>query len=109
VSGTVALGTEDESREAVVSPLADVFLVRNGLVATVPMVQDAVGISVSMAAGTVVTLPAIGSLVPCDSDDSESALLEPGLYEIYARMLLSYDDGSAAECFGGPWPMELRE
>jgi hypothetical protein len=110
VSGTVAFEGEGESRQAVMSGVADLFLVRDGSIATLPLPHDMVGVSMTVAAGTVVRVPAIGSLIPCDSADSEGALLEPGTYENYARILLNYDDdGSQVECFGGPWPVEIRE
>jgi hypothetical protein len=32
----------------------------------------------------------------------------PGSYELYARVVLTPDDGAAVESFGGPWPLRVR-
>jgi hypothetical protein len=109
VSGTVAFEGKGESREAVMSRVADLFLVQDGLVVALPLPQDGAGVSVTVAAGKAVTVSANCLLTPCDSADSAPALLEPGAYESYARILLNYDDGSHVECFGGPWLVEIHE
>ena len=50
-------------------------------------------------------LPAQGTLFPCDEGGGP---LSPGVYELYARVVLHHDDGSSLECIGGPWPLEVR-
>ncbi|HEX8488075.1 MAG TPA: hypothetical protein VF642_05985 [Propionibacteriaceae bacterium] len=108
LSGTVSLVSTDSDRTVVTSPEADVFLVRDGVVVTEPLVQDSMGSQASLALGEELSLPATGALVPCASDDPGGPPLAPGPYELYARVLLSNDDGTAQECFGGPWLVELR-
>ena len=108
LSGTVSLVSTDADLHIVSSPEADVFLVRDGIVVTEPLVQDSMGSQASLAAGEELSLPATGALVPCDGDDPGGPPLVPGSYELYVRVLLGHDDGSTQECFGGPWPVELR-
>jgi hypothetical protein len=108
LSGTVSLVSTDSHLQVVTSPEADVFLVRDGVVVTEPLVQDSMGSQASLAAGEELSLSATGALVPSAGDDPDGPPLDPGSYELYVRVLLSHDDGSAQECFGGPWLVELR-
>ena len=32
----------------------------------------------------------------------------PGGYELYARVVVTPDDGAAQRAFGGPWPLRVR-
>jgi hypothetical protein len=32
----------------------------------------------------------------------------PGIYELYARVVFTPDDGPGVESFGGPWPLQVR-
>jgi hypothetical protein len=103
LSGTVE-ATSSEVLRGVTQPGADVFLVRDGRVVTTPLAQDAMGILWSVAAGEARSLPAEGALAACDSGEP----LEPGAYEVYARLMVIPDDGGSVEAFGGPWPLEVR-
>src|SRR3954465_13047983 len=88
---------EISSREAVVgvtAQAADVFLVTGDQVVTMPLVQDAIGIRWT---GDARTLPAVGSLMSCRAEP-----LPPGVYALYARVVVTPDDGAPQACFGGP-------
>jgi hypothetical protein len=104
VAGTVE-ATSHSALRGVVAPGADVFLVRDGRVTTVPMAQDAMGVRWELDAGTTKRLPADATLLSCDPSGRPVA---PGTYELYARVLVVPDDGPAVESFGGPWPLEVR-
>jgi hypothetical protein len=103
LSGTVEATSLQELR-GVTQPGADVFLVRDGRIVTTPLPQDAMGIIWSVAAGEAKSLPAEGALAACDSGEP----LQPGAYEVYARLMVIPDDGGSLEAFGGPWPLEVR-
>lgn len=104
VTGTVEV-TSREAVRGVVTPRADVFLVRDGRVATVPMAQDLMGIRWDLAPGKIEHLPGEARLVSCDPGGGS---VRPGTYELYARVVFTPDDGAGVESFGGPWPLELR-
>lgn len=104
VTGTVEVTSRKEAR-GVTSPGADVFLVRDGRVATVPVPQDAIGVRWDLAPGRTERLPAEATLVSCDPG---GGTVPPGTYELYARVLFTPDDGVGVESFGGPWPLEVR-
>ena len=109
VSGTVEIASEDEVARGVILSQADVFLVQNGCIATLPLPQDLVGKRLDLAPGMVETLPAQVTLSPCNvGDGAGHGSLRPGTYELYARVLLIHDDGSSVESIGGPWPLEVR-
>jgi hypothetical protein len=108
VSGTVDVTAVGGTVRGVVVPAADVFLVRDGRIATMPQPQDLMGTRLELTPGTVETLPAQATLAACaPGAGAENELLKPGKYELYARVLLNHDDGSSTEVFGGPWPLEL--
>jgi hypothetical protein len=105
---TVSVTVEVTGREAtrgVAAPAADVFVVRDGRVVTAPVAQDATGVRWELAAGETRRLPATASLVSCEPDGGP---LPPGRYELYARLLLTADDGAAQPAFGGPWPLRVQ-
>jgi hypothetical protein len=105
VSGTIEV-TSREAVRGVAAPAADVFLVREGRVVTMPVVaQDAVGVRWDLAAGETKTVAAMASLVSCEP---EGGPLPPALYELYARVVLTPDDEAAQRAFGGPWPLHAR-
>ena len=99
---------EVSSREAMrgVAPAAaDVFLVRDDKVVTTPVPGDAIGIRWELAAGETRTMPALASLVSCEPAGGP---LPPGAYELYARVVVTRDDGAAQRAFGGPWRLRVR-
>jgi hypothetical protein len=104
VSGIVEV-TSSEAVRGVAAPSADAFLVHEGDVVTMPMAQDAIGVRWDLAAGETRRIPALASLVSCDRDRGP---LPPGRYELYARVVLSPDEGPAQLAFGGPWRLRLR-
>ena len=104
VSGRVEM-TSGEAMRGVAAPAADVFLVRDDQVVATPMPQDAVGVRWEMAAGETRSVPATASLVSCESHGGP---LPPGRYELYARMVLTPDDGAPQRAFGGPWRLGVR-
>ena len=105
VSGTVE-ATSRVAVQGVSTPRADVFLVRNGRVATMPMPQDSLGIRWDLAPGETKRLPGDAALVSCDAP--AGGPVSPGDYQLYARILLTPDDGAAVESFGGPWTLKVR-
>lgn len=104
VSGTIDV-TSREAVRGVAAPAADVFVVRDGRVVTMPLAQDAVGARWDLAAGETKSVVATASLVSCEP---EGGPLPPALYELYARVVLIPDDGTAQRAFGGPWRLRVR-
>jgi hypothetical protein len=109
VSGVVEVTSRLPVR-GVVLPQAEVFLVRDGRVATVPVVQDAMGRRLELAPGRTERLPGEATLVSCQSG---AGPVPPGTYELYARVVFTPDDGApdreaSVESFGGPWPLQVR-
>lgn len=109
VSGTVEVASENEDVRGVITSSADVFLVWNGRIATLPLPQDLVGMRLELGPGKVEKLSAQAALSPCDPGaGAANGSLRPGSYELYARVVLNHDDGSSLESIGGPWPLEVR-
>jgi hypothetical protein len=104
LSGIVEVTSRNPMR-GVAAAAADVFLVRDDRVVTTPMPQDAIGIRWELAAGGTRTVPALASLVSCEPDGGP---LPPGRYELYARLVVTPDDGVAQPAFGGPWRLRVR-
>jgi hypothetical protein len=104
VGGTVEV-TSRKAMRGVAPPAADVFLVRDDQVVTTPVAQDAIGIPWELAAGETRTMPALASLVSCEP---AAEPLRPGGYELYARVVVTPDDGAAQRAFGGPWRLRVR-
>ena len=105
---TLSGAIEVTSREAIrgVAPAAaDVFVALDDRVVTTPLAQDAIGIRWDVAAGESRTMPALASLVSCEPDHGP---LGPGVYELYARVAVTRDDGAAQRAFGGPWRLRVR-
>ena len=104
LSGTVEVTSRD-AMQGVAPPAADVILVRDDRVVTTPLAQDAIGIRWELAAGETRTMPALASLVSCEPGGGP---LPAGRYELYARVVVTPDDGAAQQAFGGPWPLHVR-
>lgn len=102
--GTIKV-TSRQAVRGVAAPAADVFLVREGRVVTMPLAQDAIGVRWDLAAGETRRMAATASLVSCEP---EGGPLPPGGYELYARVVLTPDDGPAQRAFGGPWRLRVR-
>jgi len=108
VSGTVEVAGANEGLRGVVTPNADVFLVRDGRIATLPLPQDLVGMRLELDPGKVESLAAQATLLPCEGGSAAGESLPPGTYELYVRVVLNHDDGSSVESVGGPWQLEVR-
>jgi hypothetical protein len=104
LSGMVEI-TSRNVMHGVAPAAADVFLVRDDQVVTMPVAQDAIGIRWELAAGETRTMSALASLVSCEPDGGP---LPPGGYELYARVVVTPDDGAVRRAFGGPWPLRVR-
>lgn len=102
--GTVQVTSRDTVR-GVAAPAADLFLVREGRVVAMPPAQDAIGVRLDLAAGETREMAATAALASCKP---EGGPLAPGGYELYARVVLTADDGAAQRAFGGPWRLRLR-
>ena len=102
--GTVEV-TSREAMRGVAPAAADVFVVLHGKVVTTPVPQDAIGIRWDLRAGETITMPGLASLVSCAPDGEP---LQPGGYELYARVVVTRDDQPALRAFGGPWPVRVR-
>src|SRR3954470_13954467 len=74
VEGTIEISGQ---MPGVIPAAADVFLVTDDRVVTMPLVQEAIGIR---WAGETRTLPAVGSLAPCKGGAQR---LPPGIYDLY--------------------------
>lgn len=100
VAGTVEVKSPRPVR-GVVGRHAEVFLVRDGRVATVPGVQDSAGVLLDLGSSEAHEMPGSADLTSC-------AALTPGTYQVYARVGF-VPDGSTArtDSYGGPWPIEL--
>jgi hypothetical protein len=104
VTGTVEVTSRVAVRGTVL-PRADVFLVRDGRLVTMPMPQDAMAIRWDLAPGRTEQLPAEITLVSCAPGGGS---IPAGGYQLYARVVLTPDDGPGVASFGGPWPLEVR-
>ena len=104
LSGMVEVSSRNAMR-GVAPAAADVFLVRDDRVVTTPVAQDAIGIRWELAAGETRAVPALASLVSCEPDGGP---LRPGGYELFARMVVTADDGVVQRAFGGPWGLRVR-
>jgi hypothetical protein len=104
ITGTVEI-TSRQAVRGVSTPRADVFLARNGRIATLPGAQNLLGIRWDLAPGETQHLPAEATLLSCDPDGGS---VPPGTYQLYARVMIIPDDAAGIECFGGPWPLEVR-
>jgi hypothetical protein len=107
----VEVTTSEDPVRGVIIPAADVFLVRDGLIVTMPLPQDLVGRRLDLDAGEAERLPAEGTLVPCEGRNGSSvqSSLPPGQYELYVRLVLNHDDGTSLESIGGPWQLTLHQ
>jgi hypothetical protein len=104
LTGTVDIVARVEVR-GVATPYPDVFLTRDGQVATMPMPQDTVAILLELVPGTTKRLPACATLTSCAPG---AGAVPPGAYLMYARVVLVRDDGVSLTSFGGPWPLDVR-
>ncbi len=104
VSGSVEVAAKQGEAGGVVTPQAEAFLVRDGLVATLPVPQDSIGMTLDLADGKVERMPATASLAACSGDGA----LGTGTYDLYVRVVLNHDDGSRTDSLGGPYPVEVR-
>jgi hypothetical protein len=96
--------TSEEALRGVAPAAADVFLVLDDRVVTTPVAQDAIGIRWELAAGETRAMPALASLASCEPEGGPHT---PGDYELYARVVVSPDDGAAQPAFGGPWRLRV--
>ncbi|MFV2088649.1 hypothetical protein [Micromonospora sp. LOL_021] len=104
VTGTVEV-TGRRAVRGVVSPRAEVFLVRQGAVAAVPAAQDLIGVQWDLAVGDVEQLPGDVPLVSCEPAGGP---VPAGDYELYARVVIVPADGTdRLVSFGGPWPLRV--
>lgn len=103
VAGEVEV-TSGRPIRGVVAPRAQVFVVGDGRVVSMPLDQDTSGVAWNLAPGTAERLPAEVTLVSCAAGN---APLPPGRYELWARLALTPDDAPAITSFGGPWPLEI--
>lgn len=101
VTGTVDV-TSQEAIQGVTTRHADVFLVRDGHIATLSATQDLAGIRLDLGPGKVASLPGEAMLASCDPGG-----VHPGTYELYVRVVLIPDIEAGMESFGGPWPLEV--
>ena len=108
VPGTVEVVSRTGSVSGVITPAADAFLVRDGIIVSEPLPQDLVGRRLQLQAGESVTLPAQVSLLTCDDQDPGETVLPAGRYDLYVRVVLNHDDGTASESIGAPLPLVLR-
>jgi hypothetical protein len=99
VTGTVEVNSPRAVR-GVVGRRAEVFLVRDGRIATVPGTQDSAGVPLDLKPSQAHTMPGGAELGSC-------AALSPGAYQLYARVVFTPDGGTPVEAFGGPWPIAL--
>ncbi|HSK34221.1 MAG TPA: hypothetical protein VK903_12095 [Propionicimonas sp.] len=104
VNGTVEVAAKRNAARGVVTPQADVFLVREGRTVTLPVPQDSVGRILNLTEGRVERMSALATLVPC----SGGGALPTGIYDLYVRVVLNHDDGTRADSLGGPYPLEVR-
>jgi len=104
VGGVVEVASRVPVR-GVVLPQAEVFLVRDGRVATMPVLQDALGLRLELAPDRAERLTGEATLMSCQPG---AGPVPPGSYQLYARVVFTPDDGASVESFGGPWPLQVR-
>lgn len=101
VTGTVEV-TSQEAIQGMTTTHADVFLVRDGRIATLPSPKDPVGIRLDLGPGKVTNLPGEVILGSCGPGG-----VRPGSYELYVLVVLVPDHAALVESFGGPWLLEV--
>jgi hypothetical protein len=99
VTGTVEFNSPRAVR-GVAGRRAEVFLVRDGRIATAPGIQDSAGVLLDLKPSQAHELPGGAELSSC-------AALSPGTYQLFARVVFTPDAGTPVESFGGPWPITL--
>lgn len=99
VAGTVEVKSPRPVR-GVVGGQAEVLLVRDGRIATVPGVQDSIGVLLDLKPSAAHEMPGSADLTSCET-------LTPGTYQAYARVGFVPDGGARTDSYGGPWPIEL--
>lgn len=107
LAGQVAVSAPQASVAGVVAPAGDVFLVRDGQIVALPMVQDSVGVPLRLQSGESRDFPAPARLRDCAGSPPDS-LLPRGEYDVYVRVVVNRDDGTRFDSFGGPWPLQVR-
>jgi hypothetical protein len=105
LSGSVEVTGGKNRVEGVSSPTPEVFLVRGGRIVTLPPPQDLIGMRMDLDPGEVVELPAQAGLTSCEPGTGS---LSPGIYQIYARVVLNLDNGSTVESVAKPLSLRLR-
>ncbi|MFD0745506.1 hypothetical protein ACFQ1L_29590 [Phytohabitans flavus] len=103
VTGAVEVNSP-RAVSGVVAPSAEVFLVRDGRIATVPLPQDTAGKKLDLKPSQPHELPGDAALVSCAAGGEP---LAPGTYQMYARVVFTPDSGTPVESFGGPWPIDV--
>lgn len=105
----MATGTVEVTSRVAVSgttyPRAEMFLVRSGRIVTLPVAQDAMGVRLDLAPGQVQRLPGDVTLESCAPGGGS---VPPGGYELFARVVITSDDGKSVTTYGGPFPFEVR-
>jgi hypothetical protein len=81
------------------------FLVKAGRVVTLPAPQDAVGVRWELAAGVPKSVTGEVTLVSCESAGER---LDPGTYELYARIAVFPDSGPVLEFIGLVGTLDVR-
>jgi hypothetical protein len=96
--------TATEPVTGVSTAAAEAFLVRDGTVVTLPPPLDALGAPWALAAGGTRELTVAGAVTSCAPGGGTVAA---GRYEVYARVVITGDDGRSVVSYGGPWQIEV--
>lgn len=107
LTGRVTVSAGRAGVTGVVAPLAEVFLVRDNRIVTLPPQQDSIGLQLRLGPGGSHDLTAPAPLSACDGSLPDQALPK-GRYDVFTRVVVNRDDGARVESFGGPWPLEVR-
>jgi len=104
VAGTVDV-TSPSALRGVAAPYADMFLVKDGKVVTLPVPQDAVGVRWELAAGAAKSVPGEVALTSCEPGGGP---LGPGTYELYARIAIFPDSGPVVAAVSRVGTLDVR-
>lgn len=110
VRGTVTLTNLGRSRfRGTTAATPDVFLVRDGIVVTVPVAVRDVGAALDLAPGATQSFEAIASLMSCNLQSATTISLPPGNYEIYTIQNVVPDSSPLQPIAlqGGPWVLTV--
>lgn len=102
VEGSVTVTNTGPPVKGDTSPVADVFVARDGKVVATPMPKDLVAQPIELATEASAEFPATGALQACDGGGP----LPAGVYDVFAVVTVTGGDNTLIAA-GGPWRLDI--